>query len=66
MRETFMCAYFNISNELLSQGIYSLIQEESDPTCGRNCPSDGTSPSAGDEEKSQLDEGCKTDNSKVL
>ena len=65
MRETFMCAYFNISNEVLSQGIYSLIQE-SDPTCGRNYPSDGTSPSVGDEEKSQLDEGCKTDNLKVL
>ena len=48
------------------QGIYSLIQEEGDPASGGNSPAGEASPSTkNDEEKTQLDEGCKTDNSKV-
>ena len=51
--------------EPLLQGIYSLIQEESNPAGGRNCPPSEASPSTNDEETTQLDKRCKTDNSEV-
>ena len=65
-----MCAYYAFQTEyiwtIVAGNFYSLILEESDPAGGRNCPSVEASPTAKNNEgKTQLDEGCKTGNSKV-